>query len=155
MVDFMVKFEKIYRILYLIKDNLKGFKIFFDVDNKISRVLILVSICIFSGVGFGVSVVFYCIVMMVVVLVIVVIVSVFKRLIMVGFEKLDFVDDFDIVCSNVFRVRVNVFMVKEIKCNLIKEYYYRIKEIMEIFLEGDLKWEIERINDNILRMRDE
>lgn len=68
---------------------------------------------------------------------------------------LEIVDDFDIVCKNVFKVRVEVFIVDKINCNLRKVYFDRIKEIIEIFLEGDLKWEIERINDNILRMRDE
>lgn len=137
MVDFMEKFEKIYRILYLIKDNLKGFKIFFDVDNKISRVLILGFI--FSGVGFFVSVVLYCIVMVFVVFFIVVIVGVLIGLVMVGFEMLEVVDDFDIVCINVFKVRVKVFIVDEIKCNLREVYFERIKIIIEIFLEGDLK----------------
>lgn len=155
MADLMAKFEKIHRTLHLIKDNLKGFKTPFDVDNKISRALISVSTCIPSGAGFGASVVFYRIATMAAVLVTVATVSVFKRLIMAGLEKLDLVDDFDTVCSNAFMARVNVFTVKEIKRNLTKEYHYRIKEIMETFLEGDLKREIERINDNISRMRDE
>lgn len=82
MVDFMEKFEKIYRILYLIKDNLKGFKIFFDVDNKISRVLVLG--VILGGVGFVVSFFLYCVVRMFVVFVIVVIVGILIGLVMVG-----------------------------------------------------------------------
>lgn len=153
MADLMAKFENIHRTLHLIKDNLKGFKTPFDVDNKISRALILVRIP--SGAGFGASLVFYRIATMAAVLVTVATVGVFTRLVTAGLEKLNLVDDFDTVCSNAFRARVNVLTVEEIKRNLRKAYCYRIKEIMETFLEGDLKREIERINDNISRMRDE
>lgn len=153
MADLMEKFEKIHRTLHLIKDNLKGFKTPFDVDNKISRVLI--SGVIHSGAGFGVSVVLYRIAKMAAVLVTVAAVGVCTRLVMAGLEKLDLVDDFDTECSNAFSARVNFFTVEEIQRNLTKAYFYRIKEIMETFLEGDLKREIERINDNISRMRDE
>lgn len=145
--------KKIHRTLHLIKDNLKGFKTPFDVDNKISRVLI--SGVIHSGAGFGVSVVLYRIAKMAAVLVTVAAVGVCTRLVMAGLEKLDLVDDFDTECSNAFSARVNFFTVEEIQRNLTKAYFYRIKEIMETFLEGDLKREIERINDNISRMRDE
>lgn len=36
----MNNFENIYRILYLIKEDLKGFKILFDVNNRILIVFI-------------------------------------------------------------------------------------------------------------------
>lgn len=108
-----------------------------------------------SGAGFGASLVFYRIATMAAVLVTVATVGVFTRLVIAGLEKLNLVDDFDTVCSNAFRARVNVLTVEEIKRNLRKAYCYRIKEIMETFLERDLKREIERINDNISRMRDE
>lgn len=36
----MKNFKNIYRILYLIKEDLKGFKILFDVNNKILIVFI-------------------------------------------------------------------------------------------------------------------
>lgn len=153
MADLIEKFEKIHRTLHLIKDNLKGFKTPFDVDNKIIRAL--TSGVIPSGAGFVASVVLYRIATMPAVLVTVATVGVFTRLVMAGLETLDLVDDFDTVCINAFKSRVKVFTVDEINRNLRKAYFERTKKIIETFLEGDLKQEIVRINNNISRMRDE
>lgn len=153
MADLKEKFEKIHRTLHLIKDNLKGFKTPFDVDNKISRAL--TSGFIPSGAGFFASVVLYRIVTVPAVFVTVATVGVLTGLVLAGLETLEVVDDFETVCINAFKARVKVFTVDEIKRNLRKAYFERIQKIIETFLEGDLKQEIARINDNISRMRDE
>lgn len=41
MDELIKKFENIYRFLYFIKDNLKGFKSFFNFDWKVFRVVVL------------------------------------------------------------------------------------------------------------------
>lgn len=153
MADLMEKFEKIHRTLHLIKDNLKGFKTPFDVDNKIGKALSLSSIR--SGAGVVFSFVLYRIAMTPAILIPVATVGIVTGLVMVGLQALEVLDDFDTVCSNAFMARVKVFTVDEIKRNLRKAYFERIKEIIEAFLDGDLKREIERINANISRMRDE
>lgn len=82
-------------------------------------------------------------------------VGVLTGLVLAGLETLEVVDDLETVCINAFKARVKVFTVDEIKRNLRKAYFERIQKIIETFLEGDLKQEIARINDNISRMRDE
>lgn len=151
MADLMEKFEKIHKTLHLIKDNLKGFKTPFDVDNKIRRALALCYIP--SGASVVLS---FVIARTPAALGTVATVGILTGLVtcMVGLEALELVDDFDTVCRNAFNARVKVFTVDEIKRNLRKAYYERIKEIIETFLKGDLKREIERINDNISRIRD-
>lgn len=151
--DLMEKFEKIHRTLHLIKDNLKGFKTPFDVDNKISRAL--ASGILPSGAGFVASFVLTRIVTMPALIVTVATVGVLAGLVMASLETLEVVDDFDTVCKNAFMARVAVFTVDEIKRNLRKAYFDRIKKFIETFLEGDLKGEIERIKDNISNMIDE
>lgn len=151
MADLMEKFGKIHRTLHLIKDNLKGFKTPFDVDNKISRAI--TSGVIPSGAGFVASGFLYRIATMPAVSATVATVGVLTRLFMAGLEKLEVVDDFDTVCIKAFKARVKVFTVDEIKRNLRKAYFERIKKIIETFLEGNLKREIARINDNISRMK--
>lgn len=153
MADLIEKFEKIHRTLHLIKDNLKGFKTPIDVDNKIGKALSLTSIQ--SGAGVVFSFVLYRIARTPAILVPVATVGILTGLVMVGLQALEVVDDFDTVCSNAFMARVKVFTVDEIKRNLRKAYFERIKEIIEAFLDGDLKREIERINANVSRMRDE
>lgn len=157
MADLMENFEKIHRTLHLIKDNLKGFKTPFDVDNKIGKALALIP----GGAGFVFGVVLsriartYAILVPNAVSVSVATVGLLTSLVFVGLQTLEVLDDFDTVCSNAFNARVKVFTVDEIKRNLRKAYFERIKEIIEAFLDGDLKREIERINANISRMRDE
>lgn len=153
MADLREKFEKIHRTLHLIKDNLKGFKTPFDVDNKISRALALGVIP--GGAGFVASFFLYRVARTPAAFVTVATVGILTGLVMAGLQTLEIVDDFDTVCKNAFKARVEVFTVDKINCNLRKAYFDRTKEIIETFLEGDLKREIERINDNISRMRDE
>lgn len=155
MADLMEKFEKMHRTLHVIKDNLKGFKTPFDVDKKISRAL--ATGVIESGASFLGSIVLYRIVRMPSALALVASAGLLTGLsvVLVGLETLEVVDDFDTVCINAFKARVKVFTVDEIKRNLRKSYFEIIKKIIETFLEGDLKREIARINDNISRMEDE
>lgn len=153
MADLKEKFEKIHRTLHIIKDNLKGFKTPFNVDNKISRALALGVIP--GGAGFVASVVLNRIATMPALTVTVATVGVLAGLVMASLKTLEVVDDFDTVCKNAFMARVAVFTVDEIKRNLRKAYFDRIKNLIETFFEGDLKREIERINDNISNMRDE
>lgn len=152
MADLMEKFEKIHRTLHLIKDNLKGFKTPFDVDNKIGKAL---ASFIPSGASVIFSFVWYRIATTPAVLVNVTVLGLLTGLCMIGLQTLEVVDDFNTVCSNAFKARVKVFTVDEIKRNLRKAYFERIKEIIETFLEGGLKREIERIYDNVSRIRDD
>lgn len=153
MADLMEKFEKIHRTLHLIKDNLKGLKTPFNVKYKIFKAL--ASTGTRTGAGDVACFVLYGIAKTLAVLVTDATVRVLTGLVKAGLEKLDLVEDFDTVCSNALKARVNVFTVEKIKRILRKAYLERIKEIIATFLDQDLKREIERINDNISRIRDE
>lgn len=95
MGDFIEKYENFQKFLYLIKENLKGFKIFFDVDNKV--ILVIVFGVLFSGVGFFGSFLVKCVVFDFVVLFGIVFVGIVGGLVIMGFVVFDVVDDFDIV----------------------------------------------------------
>uniref|UniRef100_A0A8W8P0B9 Uncharacterized protein n=1 Tax=Magallana gigas TaxID=29159 RepID=A0A8W8P0B9_MAGGI len=123
-------------------------KIILKDTNKATRISI-------GGAGFVASVVLNRIATMPALTVTVATVGVLAVLVMAILKTLEVVDDFDTVCKNAFMARVAVFTVDEIKRNLRKAYFDRIKNLIETFFEGDLKREIERINDNISNMRDE
>lgn len=151
MADLIEKFENIHRKLHYIKDNLKGFKTPFDVDNKIGKALAsgasgagvigsflaqrlvsnpgfvygLATVGILSGIVFGSLLTF------------------------------ELVDDFDTVRRNAFQARKDVFTKEEIQRLLKKEYYDGIRKIIKAFLEGDLEEEIIKIEKNILTMENE
>lgn len=78
--------------MYLIKDNLKGFKILFDVDKKIVIVLV------FSGIIGGVSVIgsflLKCIILYFGVLIGIVIIGILGGVLVLGLWVFEVVDDF-------------------------------------------------------------
>lgn len=151
MKDLKKKFENIYRILNLIKDNLSGMKIFFDVENRIIMVIVLG--VILSGVGFLGSFLINCVVLNFGVMIGIVVVGILSGIFFFSVVIYDVVDGFEVVCENVFRVRINVFIKKDIKDILRKEYFENIKKIIRFFLEGDLENEIINIKENIIMMK--
>lgn len=95
----MKSFENIYRFLYLIKEDLKGFKILFDVDSKI--VILFVFVVIIGGIMVLGFFMINCIVLYFILL---------KDFVVVGcvivgildYMYLEVVDGFKIVCEKEF-----------------------------------------------------
>lgn len=100
MGDFFKKFEYIYRFLYLIKDNLIGFKILFDVENKV--VVVVVFGVLLSGVGFFGSFLINCIVLYYGIFVGIVVVGILIGIVFFSIVIFDGIGSFEIVCEKVF-----------------------------------------------------
>lgn len=99
MGDFLKKFEYIYRFLYLIKDNLIGFKILFDVENKV--VVVVVFGVLLSGVGFLGSFLINCIVLYYGIFVGIVVVGILIGIVFFSIIIFDCKGSFEIVCERV------------------------------------------------------
>lgn len=84
--------------MYLIKDNLKGFKIFFDVDNIIIRMFVLD--VILNGVCFIECCLRNCIVLNFGVMIGIVIVGILSGIFIFSLVIVN--DRFDVVCEKVF-----------------------------------------------------
>lgn len=130
MKDLIEKFKNMYRILYLIKDNLRGLKIFFDVENKIIVVMGLG--VILSGVGF-----LGCFLINFIVLnfrVLIRNVGILSGIFFFGLVVFDVVDGFEVFWEKVFSVKINVYIKKVIEIILRGEYFENIKKIIRVFL---------------------
>lgn len=151
MKDLKQKFENIHKTLHSIKDNLKGFKTPFDVDNIITRMFAsdvipngacLIERCLRnrivlnSGVMIGIATA-----------------GILSGIFISSLVTVN--DRFDVVREKAFQVRLNAFTKGNIKGYLRKEYFFKIKEIISAFLEGDLENEIIKIKENITRMKTE
>lgn len=132
MKDLIEKLKNMYRILYLIKDNLRGFKIFFDVENKIIVVIVLG--VILSGVGFLGCFLINFIVLNFRVLIGIIIVVILSGIFFFGLVVFDIVDGFEVFWEKVFSVRINVCIKKVIEIILRGEYFENIKKIIRVFL---------------------
>lgn len=95
---------------------MSGIKIFFDVDNKIFLVVVLC--VILSGIVFFGSVVMICIIFDFSIVLGVVVVGVVSGLVCFVLIILEVLDDFEIVCKNVYKVRMNVFIKEKIMFDL-------------------------------------
>lgn len=124
--DFLKKYENICRFLYLVKNNLKGFRILFDVDNWGDRIVflglikILWEYCLFSS-FLGNFIVFYLFILL-----IIVIMGIMGSVVFLGFVVLNVLDDFEIVCCNVFYERIDDLMMDIVKCVLKNKYVEEI-----------------------------
>lgn len=105
---------------------------FFYVENRIFMVIVLG--VILSCVGFLGSFLINCIVLNFGIMIGVIIVGILSGKFLV--------DGFEIVCENVFNVRIYVFIKKDIKYSLKREYFEIIKNIIKVFLEMDVENEI-------------
>lgn len=115
--------------MYLIKCEMWGIKIFFDVDNKI--VLVIVLSVILSGVVFFGGVVMMCIIFDFKILLGVVVFGLVGGLFCIVLIVLEFLDDFEIVCKKVYKVRMNVFIKEKIRFVLWIWYVDVIWKIIE------------------------
>lgn len=155
MADIIENFENIHKTLHFIKENQRGFKTPFGVDNKIGKAL--ASSVIPSGAGVVLSFVIHRIITTPSVLSVIAATGTLAGLVMIGLNAYTYeiTADFTTVCIKAFEARLNVCTLEKIMCHLRKEYYDRMKQIIREYLEGDLKEAIERIHDNLLEMRNE
>lgn len=149
MADLIEKFENIHRNLHSIKDDLKGFKTPFDVDNKIGKALASGA----SGAGVIGSFLMQRVISHPGVVFSIATVGLISGIVFVSLLKLELVDDFDTVRSNAFQARRDVFTTDKIQRILKKEYFDGIQKIIKAFLEGELEKEIMKIKENISTMR--
>lgn len=147
MKDLKKKFENIHKTLHSIKDNLTGFKTSFDVDNIITRMfasdVIQIGACLLE------HYMRYNIVLNFAVRIGIATAGILSGILI---SSLDIVE-FDVVREKAFQVRLNAFTKENIKGYLRKKYFFKIKEIISAFLEGDLENEIIKIKENITRMK--
>lgn len=153
MKDLKQKFENLHRSLHSIKDDLKGMKTPFDVENRIGTAI--ASGVIPSGAGLLGSFLINRIVSNSGVMIGIATAGILSGIFLSSLITYDAVDRFEVVRENAFRARVNAFTKKGIKDTLRREYFEKIKEIIRAFLEGDLENEIIKIKENIITMKNE
>lgn len=79
--------------------------------------------------------------------------GILSRIVSLGFEAFNIVDDFETVREKAFQARINACTKEEIHRTLRKEYSDRIMTIIKTFLEGYLEVEINKIKKNISTVR--
>lgn len=151
--DLMKNFENIHRSMHSFKDDLKGFKTPFDVDNKIPRLL---TSLVFRG---GTMVVGCLIINRLVensqLTNDVIAAATLSACIFEGaIAYLDVVDDFETVCKKEFEARIKVLTKTKLRSFLRKNYFDVIKKIIKSFFDEDLKEEISMLKKFILTMRE-
>lgn len=153
MADLIQKYENIQNTLQSIKDNLKGFKTPFDVDNKIG--IVLASGSLPSGAGVVASFVIHRMITNPLVFTGIAAAGIITGLVAGGLVALDVVDDFDTVCRKAFEARINFYTKDKITGFLRKTYLDGIKKTITQFLDGNLKQDIETTRDNISRLKND
>lgn len=151
MEDLLEKYKNIHKSLHSIKDNLKGFKTPFDVDNKI--ISVVASGVISSGAGLLGSFLIKRVVSKPAVLFGIASAGILGGIVITGLVAFDVVDDFETVRQKAFEARINAFTKDKLKSSLRKRYVGVCQKIIRAFLEGELEKEIIKIKENISTMR--
>lgn len=99
---------------------MSGIDIFFDINNKIKFVLII--IIVLSGIGIVVSVVLKCLLFLVLLVNVFIVISVFGSIVILVVVVLDYWEDFDMFCLKFFLVWKDVFLKMEIRVYFYKMY---------------------------------
>lgn len=147
------KFKNIHQSLHLIKCEMRGIKTPFDVDNKIAPVI--VSSVIPSGAALLGGVVMTRITSDPKILLGVAAFGLVGGLFCTALTSLELLDDSETVCKKAYKARMNALTKEKIRFALRIRYADVIRKIIEQFLEGDLKDEIQQIELNITTMRGE
>lgn len=153
MKDLKKKFENIHRTLHSIKDNLKGMKTPFDVENRITTAI--ASGVIPSGAGLLGSFLINRKVSNSGVMIGIATAGILSGIVLSSLVTYDVIDIFEVVREKAFEARINAFTKKDIMDTLRKEYFESIKKIIRAFLEGDLENEIIKIKENIITMKNQ
>lgn len=153
MKNLIEKLENMHRTLHSIKDNLKGMKTLFDIENRVAAAI--ASGLKPSGCGLLGSFLINRIVSNSGVMIDIANVGILSGIFLSSLIAYDVVDRFEIVRENAFRARINAFTKKDIKDTLRREYYEKINKIIRSFLEEDLKNEIIKMKENITMMKNE
>lgn len=146
--DLMKNFESIHRSLHSIKEDLKGFKTPFDVDNKIA--ILLASLVLTGGAMVLSSFMINRIVPHF---------TISKDVTVVGLaiagilDYLEVVDNFKTVCEKQFQAIID-FLTKEKLKTFLKETYFDVmQKTIKSFLDDELKQEIGMLKNDIITMR--
>lgn len=153
MKDLIEKFKSMHRTLHSIKDNLRGFKTPFDVENKITAAI--ASGVIPSGAGPLGRFLINPIVSNSRVLIGITNAGILSGIVLPGLAMIDVVDEFEVFREKAFSARINACTKKAIKTTLRGEYFETIKKTIRAFLEGDLENEIIKIKENIITMKNQ
>lgn len=153
MGNLLEKYKKIHKSLHSIKDNLKGFKTPFDVDNKI--ISVVASGVLSSGAGLLGSFLIKRVVSDPAVLFGIASAGILGGIVITGLVAFDVVDDFDTVRQKAFKARINAFTKEKLKHSLRERHGALCQKIIRAFLEGELEKEIIKIKENISTMRNE
>lgn len=145
------KFENIHRSLHSIKENLSGFKAPFDVENKVATAV--ASGVLPSGAGILGSFLINRIVPHYGVFVGIAAAGILSGIVLSSLVTFDGICSFETVRDRAFQLRIDVFTKEKIKDILRKEYLHDVKEIISVFLQGDLVDEIMKIKENIITMK--
>lgn len=151
MGDLIEKYENLQKSLHSIKENLKGFKTPFDVDNKV--ISVIASGVLSSGAGLLGSFLVKRVVSDPAVLFGIASAGIVGGLVISGLVAFDVVDDFDTVRQNAFKARINAFTKEKLKGSMRKRYVGVCQKIIKAFLEGELEKEIIKIKENISTLR--
>lgn len=152
--DLLKKHENIRRSLHSVKNNLKGFRTPFDVDNWGDRTVSLGLIktprehCLFSS-FLGNPIVSHPPILLTIVTT-----GIMGSVVLSGLAALNVLDDFETVCRNAFHERIDDLTMDIVKRALKNKYVEEIQKTISTFFEGELKKEIIMIKENISTMRD-
>lgn len=151
--DLVKNFENIHRTLHSIKEDLKGFKTPFDVNNRIP--IVLTSYVLSTGI-----VVLGCFMINRFVensqlTNDVIAAGTLTAWILDGaMEYLEVADDFKTVCEKEFQARINVLTKIELRSFLKKNHFDEIKKIIKSFFDEELPKEVGMLKTYIVTMKE-
>lgn len=153
MKDLTEKFKNMHRTLHSIKDNLRGFKTPFDVENKITAAI--ASGVIPSGAGLLGPFLINRIVSNSGFMIGIATAGLLSGIFLSSLVADGVVDGFEVFREKAFRARINVCTKRAIKTTLRREYFENIEKTIRAFLQGDLENEIIKIKENIITMKNQ
>lgn len=146
--------EKIINIqesLHRIKNNIKGFTSSFHVENKIAAALVSFIAPSAPAVAGGILMTHFSLNRNAAIAVAAT--GLLSGALVSGAIALDIVDDVDTTIQNAYNARIERFTTDKIKQSLTERYAKGLKNILQKFIEGDLKEEIDKLKRTVASMR--
>lgn len=151
--DLVKNFENIHRTLHSIKEDLKGFKTPFDVNNKIP--IVLTSNVLSTGiVVLGCFMINRFVENSQLTNDVIAAATLTAWILNGAIEYLEVADDFTTVCEKEFQARINVLTKIELRSFLKENHFDEIKKIIESFFDKELPKEVGKLKRRIVAMRE-
>ncbi|XP_061165684.1 dynamin-like protein 2 [Saccostrea echinata] len=140
-------FVKLYEYLHKIKSKMKGFTSPFDVEDKLGPVLVSLIAPSSTAVAGSMAMMYMSVSPKAAQAVAAT--GIVTGLVITGLVALDVLDNFETVKQNAYEARIDKITEEKVRKTLQKTYAERFTHVVQSYLEGDLKKEIEILSESV------